>query len=207
MLASTCMMLINNAPIAGLANCHIAGVYSLVFRERIDDCNGMIRVFLVDPLQPSPLATIVRDDDYAVMPHNHQQDLTLTALAGDPQNITPIFDDRLINTTRYRFQSALAGGEFGLVRDGGAGISGHQSRALGKGLRLPARALHTIVAAPGDAWVVEEGAKARNVVSACYSLLPDKKLDRTGLYVPMNHEDMLRLWTPVRQNILAELGK
>lgn len=214
MLPATRKLLRTHDPISALANCHVVGIDSFVFRGRHTAEEGMIRVFAVRPYCHVLEKVFGDDEDFVVMLHNHRQDIVLTRLCGNPVNVVPVLAEaqgneeqgRLLH--RYRFGSALKGGDFTLVPNGTVAVLGYERHSLTAagelGLFMPSFTFHTMTAHPGSAWCVEEGNLADEDTTHCYSTRANKQLDAKMLYVPLDHRQMLGLWESVRERAVKE---
>lgn len=189
--------LLEGYPISGLANCHLPGIYSLVFAERVSEAEGMVRVFAVP--DTDVLYGVYRLEgppEFAVLPHNHRQDITLTLLKGKASNVKFFIGDGRSKAWEYRFGSALLNGEFTLERVRQVDYIFVEVPLDGY---MSASEVHTVMASQGAAWVVEEGQRVVRPPSLCYSHEPHKKLDNTGLYVKLTDEKLKRVWDKIRQ--------
>lgn len=183
----------NGRFISGFLNCHLPELHSYVIRERVSDCSGMIRIF---HNTGSSMSSLVKEDgDYRVAPHNHQQDIRLFMLSGSVVNVNfevHNYAPGRRSTFEYWFGSALKSGEFSIhFHDMAEMFIDDISTIPESGIVLNSKQVHTVVAAPGSAWLVAEGqiapAKQRSV---CYSKKPNLKLNSAGLYIPMSPLDL-----------------
>lgn len=180
--------------ISGLKDCHLPGLHSYVLQDRMNDANGMIRIF---HNTGKAMATLTdADGSFRLAPHNHRQDIALFRIFGFAMNVNFSFDARLSGHYGYEyvFDSQLV--------DGKMGVHFH---ALGDlditdiapittaGISLPATQVHTVVAEPDSAWLVMEG-KTANDVSLCYSKKNDFTLNSEGLYTPLDEAALALAW-------------
>ncbi len=228
MLDATRELLRDSYPVSALADCHCKGIDSFVFRNRISPESGMLRVFALRD-DCDVLNTVFTANDYAYMPHNHRQDITLTRLCGDPCNILLVLADgaKLVTkpvtqaayqigggkTTalvyRYRFGSAITNGEFSLLLEGPEHVVGHDVRPLAigdkNGIFMLASEFHTMTASPLSAWCVEEGRLSGDLVTFCYSTQSNKQLSpAAGLYRSMSPDEIDDRWEEVLRRARKE---
>lgn len=184
--------------ISGLQNCHLLGLYSLVLEDRVSDSVGMRRVFYAGRDCEMGLW---EGNDFTLKPHNHRQDIRLTKLFGNVANLTLDFgrDDLLL--WRYRFTSALLTGEFSVEREEDQYCGLHSPNLLDKPLDLRWSDVHTVVAAPYSAWMVEEFAKAPAGIERCYSRSANLTLNSFGLYLPMMPLHLQQITEEVRERM------
>lgn len=52
--------------------------------------------------------------------------------------------------------------------------------------------IHTVVAEPESAWLVEEGKEAPPFIERCFSISHRLELSREGLYLPLTEEQLKR---------------
>lgn len=180
--------------IAGLANCHKQGVYSLVLQERKNDYVGMVRVFYAS--KGHGLANLIEDGDFALLPHNHRQSISLQLLwgcalnhefkANEPRGGWPL--------KRYEFSSAIVDDHIGVTFRGAEKLSGSMVSEIGsEPLKLEAHHIHTVqVPSETAAWVVIEGAISKQP-SLCRSFKSNLSLTSEGLYLPMNKKDIAKV--------------
>lgn len=190
----------------GLWNCHVVGVQSLVLRERVDDNNGMYRIFYADSdvLNTNlPMQGSVIQRDFVLMPHNHKQDLKFTKLFGEVVQIWYEFGPSEDSLYEYEFTSALHGGDFGLQLRRCMPVKKVHAHHMGSNgycdcsFFMRSVDVHTVRATAGSAWLVEEGQLDKDLTPLCYSRFPDKKLDKTNLYKPMTDQEADTLWQKI----------
>lgn len=190
--------------LSGLANCHIPGLYSLVLSGREGPSNGMRRVFYagVDCRMP-----LFDGADFRLKPHNHRQNITLTLLTGDASNVTlkTGFGDHRVWC--YKFKSALLNGEFALERMNYENARTVSKPITPKGISLHWSIVHTVVARPMTAWLVEEGELAPPDMERLWSIDHDLKLSSKGLYEPMSAKGLETMWEMLRPSLIPVLDK
>lgn len=189
-------------PIRGLWNCHVRGLHSLVLRDRVDDSNGMIRVFYAEQ---GALCYKPGQIEFPIMPHNHRQDITLTNLFGNAANYVYTFEKKLRRGVEhlheYEFGSALLDGSFTLIPKGRKAIDKVSYRELSDVPQvMKSWEVHTIGAWGLSAWLVEEGQLATHG-TLCYSREPGKVLSSDGLYIPMSAGDIETCWKYIRKRV------
>lgn len=170
--------------ISGLANCHIPGLYSLVISERTSIQEGMQRVFYAGPDCNMELFEEEWHVDFRVKPHNHRQDLRLTHLFGTVQNVilTPSSTYGMA-LWKYKFSSALLEGRFKakpICREYYS-LHEHDLKETGP-TYMPWQTVHTVVARPHSAWLVEELELAAPGQERCFSTRDNLFLSNAGLY-------------------------
>ncbi len=175
--------------LSGLANCHIPGLYSLVISERESATVGMRRIFYAGLDCKMGLWD---GADFRIKPHNHRQDIRLSRLFGRVSNV----DVKLSEVHQWRsefavyeyaFGSALLDGQFSLRRVR-LMMGDLIERPLTAPIYLHWSNVHTVVAEPGSAWLVEEGAVAPEGMERCYSVSHRLSLSSEGLYRPLDRE-------------------
>lgn len=178
--------------ISGMANCHVPGVYSIVFENRKNPVQGMLRMFYAATNILSPLED---DEDFIVMPHNHRQDLALYRICGNPYNVWMNFNGGNDRVQRYRFTSALLEDDFDLRWCGDILTADFYPDPIRKdGLFMAWDQVHTVVAPAGSAWAVEELELAPKWGEQfCFSRSWNKRLYKAGLYKNMSNEETAKL--------------
>ena len=176
--------------LSGIRNCHVPGVYSLVIQNRQSTNDGMLRIFYTGP--ESQISSIDRDGDFAVMPHNHRQDLTLYKLFGSVKNARLSLHHGHDGVHEYVFESQILSGELALKYSRPVTTGQFEIEPMHTdGIHMNWAALHTVTADPISAWLVEEGRLApEEFVSVCYSRSPKKEISMEGLYEPMNGDQL-----------------
>jgi hypothetical protein len=171
--------------VSGLANCHVEGVYSIVFEPRKDNRRGMLRLFYVET---DILSRLEDDKDFIVMPHNHRQDLMLHRLCGNPYQVWMDLQGGNDVVHSYEFTSALIAGEFNLTWRSKLLNATFVPEPISKnGTFMAWDQFHTVVAPAGSAWVVEEMDLAPKwAIPFCFSRSGNKKLQKAGLYTEMS---------------------
>lgn len=189
--------------LSGSENCHVPGLYSLVFKNRESDSRGMLRMFYCGESCTS-MSSLRSSNDFSILPHNHHQDLILYRLTGKPKNVTlrfiksgdyPIYE--------YSFGSALLDGNFSLDFCKTRYATFSESSIGDGGLFIESNFVHTIVASPGDAWVVEEKT-LRSTDTRCYSFRHLDNLSSENLYIPMAPTDIKRVVEEINNRMKLE---
>lgn len=181
--------------ISGLANCHVKGLYSLVISDRVNDDIGMKRVFYCSIGCDMSLwsgAWLTKDGyDFRIKPHNHKQDVRLKRFFGDVENVMlkPTDGEHHLTVYEYAFCSALLNGKFELARVMTPSKVLRTSAPLEQ-LDMRWDEVHTVVAKPHSAWLVEEGKLAPPNMQRLWSTQPDLKLSEEGLYVPLARKEL-----------------
>ena len=175
--------------ISGLADCHLPGLYSFVVSERTSPSVGMRRVFYAGA---DCRMDLWDGADFRLKPHNHRQDIRLTLLFGEAKNVT-IKVGHGKGPHRlwcYRFGSALLNREFSLERmhHEDAGVS--EEPITAEGLPLHWSIVHTVVAAPRTAWLVEEFDLAPEGTERLWSVNHNLTLSSAGLYRKMDRFEL-----------------
>lgn len=133
--------------------------------------------------------------DFCIKPHNHRQRLTLTPLFGKVTNVemrVGAFRQNLFHVWKYRFGSALVSGEeFKLDRMEEVQVS-LEERPLFAPIDLHWSQIHTVIAEPESAWLVEEGEEAPPFTERCFSVSHRLALSRKDLYVPVTEEALVQ---------------
>lgn len=173
--------------ISGLANCHLPGLYSLVISERESEDVGMKRVFYASPFCKMHLW---EGADFLLRPHNHRQDITLTLLFGQAQNVLLKTGFGIHRVFCYAFQSALLHGEFDLKRMHHDDAQVSLKPITKNPMYLHWSVVHTVTADPESAWLVEEGSSAQPDMERIWSTDHNLKLSTKGLYRPMDREEL-----------------
>lgn len=172
--------------LSGIENYSVPGLYSLVFKNRESDKIGMLRMFYCGPSCTS-LYSIQSTEDFSLLPHNHKHDAVLYRLTGKPRNVTLRFTrEGNSEVHEYLFKSDYSSDqslEFRRNRH----ASFYETDIKDSGLFLDSTLAHTIVASPGDSWVVEE-LRLKSITTNHYSLRMIDKLPSEGLYIPMTSE-------------------
>ena len=176
--------------ISGLKNCHIPGLYSLVISERQSEMIGMRRVFYASP--ECRLSEMWDGADFMLKPHNHRQDIILTKLCGSVTNIKVIQSgpDRPYTVYRYGFGSALKDGSFTLTRMWKEDIGFREQPITESPLLMHWSEFHTIIAAPGSSWMVEERQMAPASCERLLSVNHNLSLSAEGLYIPLTESEL-----------------
>jgi hypothetical protein len=181
--------------ISGIENCHLPNVDSIVVRQRINEREGMIRIFFAR--QGHPLKEMFSEaGDFACLPHDHRQAITIAPLFGSIYNHRFLLPHQSSSGSlgwpvkTYVYDSPLLDGA-GNLRQCEAVFETliYSSRQkLDRHQEMTAATVHTMtVSSPSAAWVVIEGEQRRTGNPTCYSLVHGKKIDTTGLYTPMSH--------------------
>ncbi len=178
--------------LSGLADCHLPGLYSLVLSERVSPEVGMRRVFYASQICRMDLWD---GADFRLKPHNHRQNIKLTLLFGKAANV----DVKLSEVHQWRgefavyeygFRSALLNGEFSVERIRMHAASLKMRDLTERPLYLHWSNIHTVVAAPRSAWLVEECALAPEGMERCYSVSHRLSLSSDGLYRKMDRAEL-----------------
>lgn len=173
--------------VSGLANCHLPNLYSFAISERQSEHVGMRRIFY----SGLHCRMDLWDDggDFRLKPHNHRQNIKLSLLFGNVQNVSiglgPHGTD-LFHVWKYRFGSALLDGQFSVERMNEEQCSLTHTPLTSEPLTLHWNDVHTVVADPGSMWLVEEGELAPPGMERCWSTNHRLKLSNAGLYEPMS---------------------
>ena len=175
--------------LSGLENCHVPGMYSVVLEERESDAKGMLRIFYAG--RDCRIANLFHAGEFSLLPHNHRQAITLWGLFGNAFNATADFGGGF-PVQEYRFGSALLNGEFSLEPTRKRLATFSLEAIDTDPIRLAASDVHTVLADPESAWVVEEGAIS-TLPALCYSYRENPSLDRAGLYKPMTRDHLSRI--------------
>lgn len=173
--------------ISGLFNCHKVGLHSYVIRDRLDEENGMVRVF---HNQGNALTGLMEGPQFSLAPHNHRQDLWLYQVQGTALNVS-FSIDRQIHTrdfTEYKFESKIVDGNLAIRPISTVDLRVADIRPISEeGIFLSCREVHTVVASPNSAWLVVEKLMApAKHASLCYGY--------HGL--KLNSKDLYRQMTP-----------
>lgn len=178
--------------LSGLADCHLPGLYSLVLSERVSHEKGMRRIFYASQHCRMDLWD---GADFRLKPHNHRQNITLQLLFGNVSNVALKLSE--VHQGRgefvvyeYAFGSALLNGEFSLNRIRMHAADLRHKDLTERPLYLHWSNIHTVVAAPGSAWLVEEFAVAPEGMGRCYSVSHRLKLSSDGLYRKMSQGEL-----------------
>lgn len=175
-------------PISGIANCHIKGVHSLVFRRWRG--GGMLRAFITVDGHGLKVS-----DGLPLAPHDHRFRIGLKHLCGDVQHhrFSEGDGERFV---RHQYVDALRNGEAELKPIGVVRMR-EVVAPLGKREILAESEVHTItVASEFSAWLVFEGTE-RQQHNALYHREECPQLDFGGLYKPMLADECWRLWREV----------
>ena len=179
--------------ISGLRNCHLPELYSLVLADRVSDTCGMRRVFYAASGLGDQACNMQLWDgpDFRLKPHNHRQDITLTPLFGDVIQVGLKLSDTYGDffVYKYKYEPALGSDAFTLER-----MEYSKAKLVLEPLVKPVHMhwsdLHTIVAHPGSAWLVEEGQLAPAGMQRLYSTSHRLVLSNDGLYIPMTEYEL-----------------
>jgi len=182
--------------LSGLTNCHVPGMYSFVISPRLNTYSGMKRIFYTT----KELPLYGDDGDFYLKPHNHRQSVQLTYLFGEVTNIhCDIYPytkyQSNLGIWGYKFGSGLLEGKFSLEPLG---------QMIHRLEQVPFECtpvqwlewydIHTVVALPDSAWVVDEFEVAPSTFTPkCFSRYEDLTLSAEGLYVPVEEKE-LRYW-------------
>jgi hypothetical protein len=192
--------------LSGVSNCHVPGMESIVL---FASDRGMVRFYRTPPGK-HPLSSLSSaEGDFPLGVHNHQYPIVFLPLTPGFSNVDVVVDDRPRPNTptlhEYHFTSALSsGGAFGLAYQGMRSVVDMRRKRFDPETiySMNSQDLHTVLiddtqAPPeGTAWVVLEGAR-EDVASRFFSHDPAKQLSATGLYLPMDAEDIQRTITSV----------
>lgn len=183
--------------LSGLRNCHLHGLHSFVIANRTSPAFGMTRVYYAE----DRMLLWDRDHgDFNVKPHNHRQKIRMIKIFGDVTNwefanIPPNGDQsRGLKVYRYRFGSALLNGKFelGAPTDYVLEYTPRKLQA-DEPILLPSVYTHTVTAAPGSAWMIQEYEEApKDQGLYCFSTTPKLELNSAGLYIPMTAREVVR---------------
>jgi hypothetical protein len=176
--------------VSGLDDCHVPGVYSLVLQERRDALDGMLRIFYVS--REASIDRLEQDGDFAVMPHNHRQDVTLYKLFGSAKNARLSLVGGHDHVQEYVFGSKLLTGEFSLSWTRTVWTGQFSFEPIHPdGVHLAWSDVHTVVADVESAWLVKEGATAPEpYTSLCYSRRLNRQLCQDGLYRTLERKEL-----------------
>lgn len=180
--------------ISGRKNCHLEGLNSYVISERRNSQEGMIRVF---HNTGNCLPVLTHDGKFTLAPHNHRQDITLSILKGSAYNVNFRFDSRAPEKHfwEWEFYSQIVDGEIAAHYSNTGDLRVTNIEPILNGLYLPASQIHTVVATPGSAWLVCEGALAKpGSKSLCYSRHGAFKLSLGNLYSVLPEAELRSAW-------------
>lgn len=186
--------------ISGLRNYHKVGMNGYIIRKRQSEHVGMLRIIHT---VGNGLSTLHKSDgDFNFAPHNHRQDIRLIGLMGTAYNVTFNFNPRLSGHFghEYRFDSELVEGKMGVHWHGCGDLDIDDiSPITAEGIGMESQAIHTIIAEPGAAWIIDEGDLATLAYpqhkNLCYSKRGDFKLETTHeLYQPMTQKELEQGW-------------
>lgn len=174
--------------ISGMANCHVPGVYSIVFEQRTTALTGMLRMFYAET---DVLARLEDDNDFVVMPHNHRQNLALSRLCGRPYQVWLDFHSGKDTLHCYQFKkSALLEGEFDLEWKSKLTKCDLFPDPIRDYTYMAWDQAHTVMAPAGSAWAVQELELApERGLQVCFSRSNNKRLDSFGLYEKLSNEE------------------
>lgn len=182
--------------ISGLRNCHLPELYSLVLQERKSTINGMNRVFYAAAGLGDQACNMQLWDgaDFRLKPHNHRQNIRLTPLFGDVIQVKFTLSDSHGDffLYKYKYEPALGSEQFKLERMEYTKAK-FSLEPLVKPINMHWSDLHTIVAQPGSAWLVEEGWLAPEGMQRIYSTSHRLELSNEGLYIPMTSYELRTL--------------
>lgn len=174
-------------------NCHLPNVHSMALRERLDGHTGMARVFYAD--KGHPLKSMFgADGDFTIMPHNHRQHITIELLFGKVYNLRyqkTSQETGFLPVYEYWFDSPLLGGSntFQPTTQNRLSAPVWEELALGVPISMYWYQIHgMVVQSDRAAWIVREGKLAPVIPKTsglAYSLLPQKLIDSTGMYLTM----------------------
>lgn len=179
-------------PISGVANCHVSGLYSLVFTEDI-------RVFIVDDW--TPLAANLFGE--AVGLHNHHRNIAIKVIQGEILNISAKANRGIPHPSglkMWRWDSKLRGGKGKFTGpDPEQFLSSEWTvQALSKTtppLFIPSKELHTVQQVSKRAvWVVRESGKSSGKPTVNWSMKDLTKWSQKDLYLPMSKTAVRKLW-------------
>ncbi len=189
--------------LSGLENCHIPGLYSLVFKNRESDRVGMLRMFYCGP-SCTTMSNLYTSNDFSVLPHTHRQDIILYRLTGKPKNVTLRFTKgEACPVHEYNFGSALLNGQFSVDFCKTRSVNFSETSIRDGGLYLESNFAHTVIASPGDSWVVEEKMLG-NPTTKCYSLNSNLQLSSEGLYIPMTSDKVKEVVEEINNKMKLE---
>lgn len=176
-------------------HCHTRNVHSIMLLEAPQKT---IRLFVAEPRHdlwrnnPGYYS-----DGMSVGFHAHHCDLTLVVTRGRVQNWQVHPQNPGIAVNGYAYKSSLRDEKPGFELLGRAHLGTTEVRTLtcGDSLFMPAEQMHTVSVAQGEwaAWLVFEGRESKNYSSVCYSTSDLEKADLSGLYKPMQEQDLMRL--------------
>jgi hypothetical protein len=179
-----------------VANCHTAGVDSVVLYDDHEVGGGMVRFYLARHGQHDLANIFSPEGHFVVGIHNHRYDIAKIPLNDVIVNVRTAVADAPtgVSMFEYVFCSALAG-----EGDGGVGpvrIRRQMQPLCLDGLApgdvslMAARELHTVqvperAGSVGTAWLVVEGPRVC-IQSLVYSPRADLVIDTEDLYAPMD---------------------
>lgn len=183
-------------PVSGVANCHVPGLYSLVFDEDT-------RVFILDDW--TSLAANLFGE--AVGLHNHHRNISIKVIQGELLNISAQPNRGIPHPSGLKmwvWDSTLRGGKGKFTGpDSGQFLSSEwKVQALSKDtppLFIPQKELHTVQQVSKRAvWVVRESGKSSNRPTVNWSIKDLSKWSSKDLYVPMSKTAVKKLWEAIK---------
>lgn len=180
----------NGQIISGLRNCHKYGLTSIVLRPRLNDREGMVRVFYAE--KGHTMGSFIEGADFTLLPHNHRQAISLELLWGDVFNYkfinNPATKSYGLPTYKYEFSSAIADDQIGVKKLGESRLYLDTITKFPESpdkIVLPGPVIHTVeVRSETAAWIVCEW-DINPEPSYCWSFKEHLKLDAHDLYVPL----------------------
>jgi hypothetical protein len=181
-----------SAPTSGVANCHVPGLYSLVFDEDT-------RVFILEDW--TSLAANLFGE--AVGLHNHHRSISIKVIQGELLNISAKPNRGIPHPSAlklWRWDSRLRGGKGKFTGpDSEQFLSSEWTiQALSQAtppLFIPSKELHTVQQVSKRAvWVVRELGKSSGKPTANWSMRDLSKWSQKDLYVPMSKTAIKKLW-------------
>lgn len=175
-------------PYKAFRNCHADGLHSIVLH---DETSNRVRIFYATANHS--LWRNRAGHTFSVAIHPHHCDIQLIGLFGKVMNDTyALVPNPNGDFYEQEYQSAITTGTGKMVMTGRR-CDPHLIRGEdleNRSVYMPAYQLHSIYVPPGKpaAWMVIEGAEDPAYVSTCWT--NDKSPDFTGLYVPMDPEEV-----------------
>jgi len=179
-------------PISGVANCHVPGLYSLVFSDDI-------RVFILDDW--TSLAGNLFGE--AVGFHNHHRNISIKVVQGELLNIATSADRGIphpLKFTPWVWDSKLRGGKGKFIASPKGEFISAESKATAMAQASPplfmkASELHTVQQVSKRAvWVVRESGRSTGKPTVNWSVKDLSKWSQKDLYVPMSKTSVKKLW-------------
>ncbi len=124
--------------------------------------------------------------DFRLKPHNHRQNISLTLLFGKATNVTVSLGRGELAVWKYKFGSGLLEKDFTLDRMNREDATLKEKPITHEPTSLHWSEVHTVVADPMSAWLVEEGPLAPPGMERCYSVNHRLEMSNAGLYCPLS---------------------